>query len=223
MIRRRTVLLAALLAAVLFAVAGGAAIYGKRAPEYDYLALALSWSPTYCASEAGRHNESECGPGRHYGFIVHGLWPEFENGWPEYCASNKDFVPNAVAARMRDLMPSKSLVIHEWKRHGTCSGLSPHDYFAATRTLFAKLRIPPRYRAPQGPIVITPDELASDFRAANPWLAPGMVSVRCGGRRSAARLGEVVFCFTRDLKPRPCGGNERQQCAAAELSLPPVR
>jgi len=129
-LRRRAVPLA-LLAALLLGVAGGAAFHEGRAADYDYLALALSWSPSFCASQAGRDDGSQCAPGRRYGFTVHGLWPEFDKGWPEYCASENGFVPDAVIAGMLDIMPSKQLVIHEWKRHGTCSGLTPRGGDAA--------------------------------------------------------------------------------------------
>lgn len=221
-LRRRPVLLA-LLAALLLGVAGGAAYYDRRAADYDYLALAVSWSPTYCASEDGRGDDGQCAPGRRYGFTVHGLWPQFDKGWPEYCATNQGYVPEARIAGMLDIMPSKQLIVHEWKKHGTCSGLTQEGYFAATRALFAKLRVPARYLAPRRAIETTPAGLAADFLGANPWLSPGTISVRCGNRRDTARLGELIFCFTRDLEPRPCGGNERRRCAAAELSLPPVR
>ena len=212
-----------LVIAVLVAIAGGAAFHAGRAADYDYLALAVTWSPSFCASEDGRDNESQCAAGRRYAFLVHGLWPEYARGWPEYCATDRGYVPDAVIAEMRDLMPSKSLVIHEWKRHGTCSGLTPRGYFSTIRALFSKLRIPARYHAPDRAIVVSPAGLAADFLAANPWLSPGMMSVRCGNRRDTAQLGEVIFCFTRDLEPRPCGGNEGRQCAASELTLPPVR
>lgn len=212
-----------LVIAVLLAVAGSALVHKGRAAAYDYLALAVSWSPSYCDTEDGRDNKSQCAAGRRYAFLVHGLWPEDTHGWPEYCASDESFVPQSVIDGMRDLMPSKSLMIHEWKRHGTCSGLTPRGYFATIRRLFSKLRIPDRYLAPDGTIVISPAELAADFLAANPWLSRDMVSVRCGNRRDTERLGDVIFCFTGDLEPQPCGANERRQCAAPELTLPPVR
>ena len=221
-LRRRPVLLA-LLAALLLAIAGGAAYYDRRAADYDYLALAVSWSPTYCASEDGRGDASQCAPGRRHGFIVHGLWPQFDKGWPEYCATDERHVPETLIAQMRDLMPSKALVVHEWRKHGACSGLTQRGYFAATRTLFAKLGIPARYIAPETAIVIGPAELAAEFLGANPWLSRDMIALRCGNRRDAARLGELIFCFTRDLAPRPCGANERRQCRAARLTLPPLR
>ena len=218
---RRPVLFA--LFALLFALTAGAAFYESRAAQYDYLALALSWSPTHCVSEAGRDDEGQCAAGSRHGFVVHGLWPEFDRGWPEYCASSQNFVPGAVIAQMRDLMPSKSLVIHEWKRHGTCSGLSPRGYFAATRRLYSRLTIPARYRAPKTALIVSPDQLVADFLTANPRLSPGMMSVRCESERAGARLKDVVFCFSRDFESRPCGANQRQGCAAPELTLPPVR
>jgi ribonuclease T2 len=222
MIRRRSAL-PCLLAAVLLALAAGSARPGARTGAFDYLVLALSWSPTYCASDDGRGNGSQCAPGRRYAFTVHGLWPQFDKGWPEYCASGERYVPEVLIDGMLDIMPSKRLVIHEWRKHGTCSGLSQEGYFAATRALFAKLRIPARYLAPRAAIETTPETLRADFLKTNAWLSEDMMSVQCGNRRDTARLSELRLCFSRDLKPRPCGDNERHQCAAAALILPPVR
>lgn len=211
----------ALFAALAFAVADigrpGAGV------DYDYLALVLAWSPSFCASEAGRDAKQQCAAGRRYGFTVHGLWPEYRRGFPQYCASDEGFVPDALIAGMRDLMPSKGLVIHEWKRHGTCSGLGQRGYFSAIRALFSRLRIPARYVAPETAIMISPAELTADFLSANPWLSADTISVRCESESDGARLDEIVLCFSRAFEPRPCGDNERRRCAAAELTLPPVR
>lgn len=220
-IRRRSALYG-LLAALFLALAAGPARAEGRA-DYDYLVLALSWSPTFCASGAARGDASQCGPGRRYGFVVHGLWPQFEQGWPEYCATDEPYVPEAMIAGMLDIMPSKWLVIHEWRKHGACSGLGQRGYFAALRTLFSKLRIPARYLAPQAPVATTPEGLREDFLKTNPWLSADTISLQCGNRRDAARLSELRLCFARDLSPRPCGANERRQCRAAELILPPAR
>jgi ribonuclease T2 len=47
----------------------------RRAEDFDYWTLAPSWSPTYCGSTEGHDNAEQCGPGRRYAFVVHGLWP----------------------------------------------------------------------------------------------------------------------------------------------------
>src|SRR5450631_244794 len=88
--------------------------------EFDYYVLSLSWSPAFCLSSPGA---AECNGPRRYGFIVHGLWPQNEEGWPENCAVH-DSVPDDVVRGIEDLMPARGLVYHEWSAHGSCSGLA---------------------------------------------------------------------------------------------------
>jgi ribonuclease T2 len=195
-----------------------------RAPgRFDYYALTLSWSPTYCASYPGQEDRQQCGPDRAYAFVVHGLWPQYEQGWPEDCALREKWVPDEIIDAMLDIMPSKKLIIHEWKKHGGCSGLRMRQYFDLTRALFGKIGIPARYLSPTAPIVTTPEGLVSDFVKTNRDLTASMLSVQCGNSRGAARLAELRICFGRDGGLRPCGANERRQCRAEKLVLPPVR
>src|SRR5580692_7150493 len=46
---------------------------------FDYYVLALSWSPEFCHSHP---TKPECVWGK-FGFVVHGLWPQYANGYPE--------------------------------------------------------------------------------------------------------------------------------------------
>jgi ribonuclease T2 len=194
-----------------------------QAGDFDYFTLALSWSPTYCASENGRNDGHQCGPGRRFAFVVHGLWPQYERGWPEFCRSDRPHLPGALVDAMLDIMPSPRLVNHEWRKHGTCSGLGPADYFSVTRAAFARVKIPARYLSPQNVITTSVEGLTADFLKTNAWLRRDMMSVQCGNRRDQAALRELRICFTTDLEPRPCGDNERRQCRADELVMPPVR
>ena len=194
----------------------------SRSGVFDYYSLVLSWSPTFCDSNAGRRDRQQCGRNRHYAFVVHGLWPQHEKGWPQNCRVKKGnyYIRQNVIDDMTDIMPSKRLVIHEWKKHGTCSGLSNKDYFAITRQLYNSIKIPTRYQKPNNYITTTPRQLENDFVEANEGLKPSMVSVQCGRRK---RLKELRFCFTKDLKLRPCGRNEDRECRSNTLVLPPVR
>lgn len=212
---------AAIMALLLVCAPPPAAAQSNRA--HDYLTLVLSWSPTYCASEERRGDAGQCAPGRAYAFVVHGLWPQYERGWPDYCETRERWVPDSTIRGMLDIMPSKQLVIHEWRKHGTCSGLGQRDYFATTRKLFERVKIPARYLSPQDAVVTTPRALVADFLKTNPDLPREALSVQCGNRRDTGRLRELRICFDRDLEPRACGDNERQSCRAGELVLPPVR
>lgn len=190
---------------------------------FDYYVLTLSWSPTYCASDEGRDDRAQCGSGRRFGFVVHGLWPQHARGWPEFCDTRERWVPEERIRDLLPIMPSKRLIIHEWRKHGACSGLNQEGYFDLTRSLFEKVRIPARYLSPSAPLSVSPQQLAEDFIKSNAWLEPGMIAVDCGNRLDRARLQEIKICFSREGDPVRCGANERQQCRAETIQMPPVR
>jgi ribonuclease T2 len=213
----------AIAAWALAATTNGASAQGPQAGQFDYYALALSWSPTYCSSAAGQDDVQQCGRGRRYAFVLHGLWPQWQRGWPEFCATRSSWLGEDIVRNMLDIMPSRRLVITEWKKHGTCSGLDQPAYFGLARSLYSKVQIPARYRSPDEPLSVAPGELIADFTAANPGLEPAMLSVSCGNRRDRGRLQELRICFDRDGAFIACGPNEARQCRARDLVLPPVR
>ena len=104
--------------------------------RFDYYVLSLSWSPQYCAQARG--HEPQCA--RPYAFVVHGLWPQYERGYPSDCRTHAR-VAEATIDRMLPIMPSRSLVIHEWRAHGSCSGSSPHAYFADVERAYNSIRV----------------------------------------------------------------------------------
>lgn len=201
----------------------------SRAPEhkagvFDYYTLVLSWSPTYCASIASRDNDPQCRrTARPYAFVLHGLWPQYERGYPDYCKTReRPFVPQRIIDRMLDIMPSPRLVIHEYRKHGTCSGLDPAGYYDLSRRLYEKITIPRRFRSPAAPFFISPQEVADAFVRDNPGLKLEMMAVDCRG--SGNRLREVRICFSREGEFRRCGSNERRGvCRANRMYVPPVR
>jgi ribonuclease T2 len=204
----------------------GAAIAQQPAPKagvFDYYVLSMSWSPSYCDGEGATRDESQCGPGRKFAFVAHGLWPQYKNGWPEYCATSEKWVDQDQIDEMMDIMPSKNLIIHEWKKHGVCAGGSQADYFDDVRAAFKQVKIPARYLSPQQDIVTTPQQLAADFVKTNRGLAMNMISVQCGGARDRARLSELRVCLDKTGAFAVCGANEAHSCRAKTLSMPRVR
>lgn len=194
-----------------------------RPGNFDYYVLSLSWSPTYCASRKGARDRAQCGSKRRYAFVVHGLWPQYKHGWPQYCRTNQKWLPNTEISRMLDIMPSKRLIIHEWKKHGTCSNLGQRGYFRLTRKLYEKILTPARYVAPSRTLFITPEKLIHDFLSTNRGLSHQALSVQCGNSRRRARLSELRVCFSKDGSFTACGANERRRCRAETLVMPPVR
>src|SRR5919108_474629 len=136
--------------ALVVVLAGTASAQDRRqnAPgEFDFYVLALSWSPSFCeaAAERGNSGRSQVQCSRPYSFVVHGLWPQYEKGFPEYCQREAPFLDNSLINSMLDLMPARALVIHEWRKHGTCAGLAPRAYFETVRKARATVKIPDEY------------------------------------------------------------------------------
>ncbi|TCT03180.1 ribonuclease T2 family protein [Aquabacter spiritensis] len=187
--------------------------------RFDFYVLSLSWSPTFCAGEAAA-GDPQCRAAHPYGFIVHGLWPQYEAGYPAYCQLPPPPVSRAVADGTLDLMPSPGLIRHEWRKHGTCTGLGPVEYFALLRQARARIAIPPPLEAPQADLALSPERIEAAFRAANPGLGADMIAVQCG----KGRLSEVRICLTRDLAFRACPEVDRRGCAARrQISVPAPR
>jgi ribonuclease T2 len=193
--------------------------------RFDYYALVLSWSPTFCASDAARPGESQCRPRpRPFAFVLHGLWPQYERGYPEFCPTpDRPFVQQRTIDQMQDIMPSRNLVIHEYRKHGVCTGFDPERYYALARGMFEKVKIPRRFIDPADNQMVDTSAVVEEFVEANPGLRPEMLAVVCGGPGN--RLREVRICYTPDGKFRNCGANENQRrlCSASRVFVPPVR
>ena len=185
---------------------------------FDFYVLSLSWSPSYCETEGAEANQQQCGSTRPYAFVVHGLWPQFEHDYPEYCPTRRDRVPDALVATLLDIMPSAGLIGHQWRKHGSCSGLSQADYFAVTRAARDRIAVPERFRRPGAAATVDPDEVEKDFIAANPGLATDGIAVSCDD----GYLREVRICMDKALGLRACREIDRKSCRSAKLLMPPV-
>lgn len=213
------------LLAALMAVATGAAARHHHSHQdptpgaFDFYLLSLSWSPAYCLQAPAA---DECNGPRRYGFIVHGLWPQNERGWPEHCGGTER-VPEAVAREVSDLMPARKLVFHEWSTHGTCSGLAPAEFFALVRRAHDAVAIPAALTRPGAAVEESPAAIVGEFLRANPRLPDRSVVATCSGQ-GMPRLREIHVCFARDLNPRACSADAlREACRAASVIVPPIR
>ncbi len=187
---------------------------------FDFYVLALSWSPGYCASQGSRANREQCGAGADdFGFVVHGLWPQFERGWPQDCPTDEPLtVPRERAEDMADIMPSVGLVRHQWRKHGTCSGLSQSDYFDVTRAALGRIAIPDAFVDRTSISTLEPDTVEQAFRAANEGLPADAIAVTCDRRF----LRDVRICLTRDLGGYvSCPDVDRRACDLGSVVVPP--
>jgi ribonuclease T2 len=228
--RATTITFAALLA--LSSVAVQAQDRRQNTPgEFDFYVLSLSWSPSFCEASAERaarresngqsgasRTNQQCGE-RPYAFVVHGLWPQYERGFPEYCQVPAPRIDRNIVSTMLDIMPAPRLIFHEWDRHGTCSGLSARTYFDNVRKARALVKIPDQFLDLKEPLTVTPDEVEEAFLKANPGLTRNGVAVGCDNRR----LREVRICLGKDMSFRDCAEVDRRACRRERLVMPPVR
>jgi ribonuclease T2 len=207
------------------AAAGTAFAQDRRqnAPgEFDYYVLSLSWSPSFCEEASERGNEgrsqAQCG-GRPFSFVVHGLWPQYERGFPEYCVRPSPRLDRNIMTSMLDEMPAPGLIYNEWDKHGTCSGLSPRAYFDTIRKARAAVKIPDEYLQLAEPKTVAPDAIEDAFIKANPGLSNAAIAVTC----NRTRLSEVRICLSKDLQFRACEEIDRRGCRRDQVVMPPMR
>lgn len=192
---------------------------GERAGDFDYYVLALSWSPTWCALEGDARGADQCEDKHDYGWTLHGLWPQNEQGWPSYCRTPKRDAPRGLTNSMTDLMGSGGLAWHQWKKHGRCSGLSAEDYFETSRRAYASVTRPTVFRKLKDPIKLPARVVEEAFLKANPSLFADGLTVTCKNRR----IQEVRVCLSKDLEPRKCGRDVSHDCTMTNALLDPVR
>lgn len=206
---------------------GDAPMESRRVPQsdadFDFYLLVLSWSPTHCSSEAGRGRDDDlqCRAGRPYGFVLHGLWPQHERGYPENCVSREPRrLSDDVLQEALKLSPSRQLVQHEWEKHGTCSGLSQEDYFAAAGLAVDGVKVPRAYRSPSQVLFTTANDVKRGFLDANPGLSPGGILATCRGNE----IGEVRVCLDKELRPRACSREVlKKHCGGRDARMLAVR
>lgn len=189
----------------------------SAAGDFDFYVLSLSWSPSYCEAE-GRETGRQCGAWSDFGFIVHGLWPQYERGYPEFCRTpHPQRVPEEVGSAYFDIMPDMGLIGHQWRKHGSCTGLSPAAYLETTRQAFEAVVIPKELRNVETERQIDPSAVEQQFRATNPGLPADGIAVTCSG----GRLDEVRICLSERLDFRSCAEVDANSCRRKAVTLPP--
>lgn len=194
-------LLGALTAAL--ALGCGNAQAGATPGQFDYWVLSLSWTPQFCKMEPGDAQCKNAGNG----FYVHGLWPQYERGYPSYCGNNEK-VSDELVARLDPIMPSREPVQYQWKKHGSCSGLSQDEYFMQLERARRAIAIPEAYQAPAAFVTDSAFNIKQAFLAVNPRFDDESLVLQCKGKF----LREVRACFNAELDPRACGRDVQDRC-----------
>ena len=199
--------------------AGAALAEGERAGDFDYYVMALSWSPNWCALEGDSRRDPQCDRGVGTTFVLHGLWPQYEDGWPSYCRTVERDPSRSETAAMADVFGGAGSAFYQWKKHGRCSGLSSRNYYDLARKAFRSVAISPVFPKINKDLKVPAEVIEGAFLEANPGLKRDQVTVTCRNRM----LQEVRICLTKDLQPRRCAGDTIRDCTLKDAVIEAVR
>ncbi|EBA15923.1 ribonuclease T2 family protein [Roseobacter sp. SK209-2-6] len=204
---------------LLAAVGTGALADGEKAGEFDYYVLALSWSPNWCEIEGDAKGSEQCAPRHDHGWTLHGLWPQFHRGWPSYCRTAEAPPRRSASAAMADIMGTAGLAWHQWKKHGTCSGLSARGYFDLSRKAYEAINRPQIFRKLEREVTLPASLVEQAFLKENPEFNADAVTVTCRDHF----IQEVRLCLSKALEPVPCGRDVIKDCRLKDARFTPIR
>ncbi|MBM1816499.1 ribonuclease T2 family protein [Pseudosulfitobacter pseudonitzschiae] len=190
-----------------------------RAGVFDYYVMSLSWSPNWCLREGDARRSPQCDDSQDHGWILHGLWPQYHRGFPSYCNTAERPPSRGMTAQMSDIMGTSGLAWHQWKKHGTCTGLSAADYYALSREAYALVVRPPVFRKITKRMKLPASVVEEAFLQANPGFERDGITITC----QDGMIEEARICLSRDLKPVPCGQDVVRDCRMKDAIFDPVR
>lgn len=187
--------------------------------QFDYYVLALSWSPNWCAREGDARGSDQCDARHDHGWVLHGLWPQYHRGWPSYCKTSDRPPSRRMTTAMADISGSAGLAWHQWKKHGTCSGLSAADYYALSRRAYEQVNRPKVLRNLTNEIALPASVIEDAFLRANSSWQPDMLTITC----NSGYIEEARLCLSKDLTPVPCGIDVMRDCQMKDARFAPLR
>jgi ribonuclease T2 len=208
-----------IMALALACMGASALAEGERAGEFDYYVLALSWTPNWCAIEGDARGSEQCAPGQGFGFTLHGLWPQYEAGWPSYCQTAERAPSRAMTRDQAGLFGTSGLAWHQWNKHGSCTGLSAENYYRLSQVAYDSVVRPDLLRRLDREVRVPAAVIEEAFLEANPGLGADMLTVTCRD----GRIQEVRICLTRGLEPRACAPDVRRDCSMTDALFSPMR
>ncbi|MEL6681835.1 MAG: ribonuclease T2 [Pseudomonadota bacterium] len=200
-------------------VLGTPGLAQDRAGVFDYFVMSLSWSANWCALEGDARKSPQCEADRDLGWILHGLWPQYERGYPEYCQSSARPPSRSDTGAMADIMGTSGLAWHQWRKHGVCSGLSSDDYFALSRDAYSRVVRPDVFRRLTADITLPAHVVEEAFLNDNPDLLANQITITC----SSGYIQEARICLTRDLEFRDCGEDVTRDCSMSDAKFSVMR
>lgn len=204
---------------VLVLTASMASAEGEQAGDFDYYVMALSWSPTWCALEGDRRGSPQCDADADNGWILHGLWPQYEEGWPSYCPTSARNPSRSDTRDQADLFGTSGNAWHQWNKHGRCSGLTADDYYRLSREAYRRITRPGIFRKLEDPVRLPASVVEQAFLEENDTLDADQITITC----KSGRIQEARICLTRDLELRRCGRDVIRDCTMTDALFDPIR
>jgi ribonuclease T2 len=164
--------------------------------KFDFYLMNLAWGPEFCSVPGAG---AACKTPR--GFVLHGLWPQnYDGSYPVNCAERPG--PPRPENNL-DITPDRPLLDHEWSKHGTCTTMSPEEFFSLEHQAFHSVRIPKKLRELKHEEPMRPKDVVDLFAKANPSFPQNSVVVSC----EKGRLTAVEVCLAKiGLEPISCQG-----------------
>lgn len=185
--------------------------------------LAVTWAPDFCRTHFSDPSAAfECGgQTARFGFVLHGLWPDSDNGsWPQWCPAKPPAtreVPAAVVRQMLCTTPSPTLLAHEWGKHGTCMAPTPAIYFNRAAAMYRALRFPD-----MNALALRSNLTAGAFRKAFAAINPRYPRESIGLQiNQGGALEEIHLCHDTAFRPRAC--DVRGAPDTASVRIAPLR
>ncbi|SFK96403.1 ribonuclease T2 [Loktanella salsilacus] len=204
----------AALTALALMIAGPAAAQ-DTAGEFDYYVMSLSWSPNWCDLTGHARNSPQCAQDADFGWVLHGLWPQYDRGYPQDCHSKYGPPSRRDTEGMADIMGTSGLAWYQWNKHGSCTGLSPQSYYRTARQAYDSIRIPQAFRKLTRDVTLPASLIEDAFVDANPNLPRDGVTITC----TDGAIQETRICLTRDLQPRGCGVDVIRDCTLTSAAF----
>ncbi len=192
---------------------------GEQAGDFDYYVLALSWSANWCAREGDDRGDPQCDPGRGITWVAHGLWPQYERGWPAFCRTVERDPSRGQTAAVADVFGGAGSAFYQWKKHGRCSGLSAEDYYSTARAALDAITLPPVFAGLRKDVRLPALVVEEAFLEANSGLRRDQITITCAD----GMIQEARICLTKELTPRRCGEDVIRDCRMRDAVMEAVR
>ncbi len=192
---------------------------GERPGDFDYYVMSLSWSPNWCAVEGDARRSPQCDKGSDHGWVLHGLWPQYHRGYPSFCRTVERPPSRGMTADMADIMGTSGLAWHQWKKHGSCTGLSAPAYYALSREAYGSITRPAVFRKLSRAVKLPASVVEEAFLKANPTFERDSITITC----REGHIQEARICLSRTLKPVPCGQDVVRDCKMKDALFTPLR